>query len=274
MQVVIPIGTGSNWENNELRYCLRSLREALSDPVELIILGEVGVSIPWIKNALYFEVERYYPDSLEQEYGVKRYENFFATLGKYKWVCHQDWLEEEFLLVYDDIVFLNPVGDVHEFENVALCPDRLISKPHKRKDRHEATILQALELVNNYKKHDGTYNYETHAPRLYKKSLLQKLFRQNDITKLKIPFALSTLYGNIFYDIPKELAGNEGSRHICYNHWGNGFHELSATSTMVLDLAAKEYKVLSYQDKGLNAVDHLLARWIEDKFALKSCWEK
>lgn len=277
MQLVIPIGIGSEWQDNELRYCLRSVSEFFSFDVEVVVLGEPGVSLPWLTNCTYHEIPRFYPDGLQGEYGDRFFENYFCTLGKYKWLSQQEWLDDNFLVMYDDQLILKEVADPLVFENVAFCRDRSNKLDKKKRSRHERTILQALTLVNNYKKHDWLFNYETHAPRLYNKERLQKLFRQNDFTKMKIPFALSTLYGGMFYNEPKLLVKDEGGRHVCYVHWGavdSSAHHLCPTSKMELDIASKEYTCLSYNDKGLRACNSLLAGWIERRYPVKSGWEQ
>lgn len=93
MQIVIPIGIGSNWDNNELRYCLRSINEYLGD-VDLVVLGEPGVSIPWLTNCTYHELPRFYPEGLKEEYGDFVFGNFFTVLDKIRWFVEQDFCQD------------------------------------------------------------------------------------------------------------------------------------------------------------------------------------
>ena len=47
IDVVIPLGTGSRWQDNELRYCLRSIEKNLSGVNEVVIVGEKP---KWLTN--------------------------------------------------------------------------------------------------------------------------------------------------------------------------------------------------------------------------------
>jgi hypothetical protein len=271
MQVVIPIGTGSNWDNNELRYCLRSLDEYLGD-VDLVVLGEPGVDIPWLSNCTYHELPRFYPEGLEDEYGDRLYENYYCVLGKIRWFVNQDFCQDEFLYFYDDQIVLNPVTDYQVFFNKALCIDNAHKYDKKKRSRHEKTILQALELAHLSKHRNGLSSFNTHYPRLYNKQLLQKLFHKFPLEKQKIPYELATLYYNLFYEEPEHI-NKESCRLVAYIHWDHGVHQFSPTSNIEMDLIKKEYLVCSYNDRGLNACSYLLRNWMESFFAVKSKWE-
>lgn len=273
MQIVIPIGTGSNWENNELRYCLRSLQKNLKFDLEPIILGEQGVDITWLRNVLYVAVERFYPDNLEEEYGAKFFENYYAVLHKLCWFCNQDICGDEFLYVYDDQIFLNPVFDSLEFFNKALHIDKSNKLDKKKRTRHERTILQALELAHGEKHYNGLANHETHAPRLYNKVLLQKLFHRFPLEATKIPYALATLYYNLFFDDPV-LVDKESCRHVCYLHFDDGRHHYCPVSELELDNSIKDYTVCSYNDKGLDVRAGVLKSWLAKRYPTKSIYEE
>jgi len=276
MQVVIPIGTGSNWDNNELRYCLRSLQNLKFD-VEVIIFGEPGVSIPWLRNALYVDVTRFYPENLEDEYGVKMYENYYSVLGKLKWFCDQDICGDEFLLFSDDYLILKEVSDPNVFLNNALCKDNANKYDKKKRSRHERTILEALDLAHKDKHRNGLANYEIHAPRLYNKELLQKLFNRYPLEQTKIPYSLATLFYNLFFDKPNSLVKDESCRHVAYCHfdivdWTP--HHYTPVTGFEIEQSLKDYTVLSYTDKGLSVFGGLLKNWISAKYPDKSHWEE
>lgn len=271
MQVVIPLGIGSNWNNNELKYCLRSIEKHLKFDIEVIILGEQGVSIPWLQNCLYVELNRFYPDNLVGEYGSKKFEQFFCTLAKYKWISQQDFIQDDFILMYDDQLILNTIDDYRVFENVALCADR---SNKNSKSRHSETISQALDLSRNEKHHDLMYNGETHAPRLYNKQLLQKLFHRYPFEKMKIPYSLYTLYRNIFYGDPKTIIKDEACRLMAYCHFEDGTpHHKFPVTIFEIEQDLKDYLVCNYTDKGLNVCGGVFKVWVENKYNVKSCFE-
>jgi len=50
MNILIPLGDGSKWKNNELRYCLRGLEMYCRDLGQVIISGEKP---DWIQNIIH-----------------------------------------------------------------------------------------------------------------------------------------------------------------------------------------------------------------------------
>ena len=63
----LPLGDGSKWGNNELRYCLRSLEENWIPDFKVVIYGDPDCKPNWLKNVVYKEVERFYPEELIDE---------------------------------------------------------------------------------------------------------------------------------------------------------------------------------------------------------------
>ena len=272
MQVVIPIGVGSNWENNELRYCLRSLKHCKFD-VEPIILADEGVSIPWLTNVVCVPITRFYPQGLETEYGAKFFENYFSVLDKVRWFCHQDFCGDDFLLFSDDYLLLKDVDDPRLFENNALGKNNTSKLNKTRRTRHEKTILEALELAHQEKHCNGLAEYEIHAPRFYNKARLLKIFNRHPLEKQKTPYALATLYYNSYYDEPKCFVKDESCRIVCYCHFDDGYHQYMPDTISEMDYLADKYYMLSYQDKGLNVSDGFLKRWIISAYPDKCKYE-
>lgn len=275
MQIIIPIGTSSEWNNNELKYLLRSIDKYFSFDKEIVLVGEPGVSLDWTINCKYIETPRFYPEGLEKKYGgVRLYENFFTTLNKYKYVSVQDFVQEDFLIMYDDQLILQEIKDPYVFNNVALCVEHY-NKLKRKQSRHSQTILQALELSYGEKLHDNLYNSETHAPRLYNKQKLQKLFRKFKFEGMDVPYSLYTLYRNIYYGDPTKIVKNEDCHLIAYCHFEDGTpHHFFPDTFSELDMIAQQYSILNYTDKGLRSCDGLLARWIQHTLPNKSIYEK
>ena len=274
MTICIPIGIGSEWQNNELKYLLRSIDKNFKFDKEIILVGEPGVSLDWITGCKYVEVGRYYPEGLESKYsGNRLYENFFTTLNKYKYISEQDYIGDNFLVMYDDQVVLQGINDPSIFENVALCVEPY-NKLKRKQSRHSQTVLQALELSYGEKLHDSLYNAETHAPRLYNKQKLQKLFRMFKFEGMEVPYSLYTLYRNVFYGEPAKIVKKEDCSLIAYCHFDDGTpHHFFPDTFAELDYIANKYNVLNYTDKGLRSCDNLLARWLEKKFSDRCRYE-
>ena len=54
MDIVIALGTGSRWMDNELRYALRSIESYLKGHSGRILL--IGEKPKWIKNVDYYDI--------------------------------------------------------------------------------------------------------------------------------------------------------------------------------------------------------------------------
>ena len=269
MQVVIPIGVGSNWSNNELRYCLRSISKHCKFDVEPIILADEGVSIPWLTNVVCVPITRFYPQGLEEKYGMKMYENYFDTSHKLKWFSEQDFCGDNFLWMYDDQLILQDITDVQIFDNVAVGKIR-----SGRKSRHDKTIIQAMDISHRERCHNGLWISESHAPRYYNKAKLQRMFRCYPFETMDVPYALYTTYRNIYYDDPKSVIMDESCRLICYYHFDDGTPHHQLPDTMgEIDDASKKYYTLNFTDKGLNATGELLKRWIISAYPDKCKYE-
>jgi hypothetical protein len=270
MDIVIPIGLGSpdNWE---LKYHLRSLEKNCKLTFKPIILGEPGVSIPWIKEVVYVSTTRYYPENLEGEYHAKLFENFFSVLYKVK--CYADNHPEKFILAYDDQILLNSIESFDMFENVAFCREN-VRKLINGGSRHDKTICEALRIAHLHKCRNGLSNYTNHAYKVYEGSKLQKLFGCYPLEKQKIPYELYTLYCNIFYDEPQSVIKDELNKLVAYLHWDDGSpHHAFATSPQEINEIAKNYTLLSYNDAGLRVAGSTLKTWIENEFSKPSKYE-
>jgi hypothetical protein len=270
MQVIIPIGNGSNWQNNELRYCLRSLQENCKFDFDVTVISEPNCYPDWLTNVEHIEIPRYYPEGLEDDYGAKFYECYFSNLNKYFEYSNSSACPDKFAVVYDDQLLLKPIDSFDCFENVALCPDKSNQFDKKKRTRHEKTILKALDLAHMDRHTDNLYNYATHCIKVYERERLQKLFRKFPYQKMKIPYDLATLYFNIYYDHPKLVLRDATCSTIAYLHFEDGYHHFDAITSPELDNIAKRYTMISYNDRGLLPG---VKNWIENRWPYKSKYE-
>jgi len=93
MDLVYPLGTGTVWEDNELRYSLRSVEENLNGVRNIYIIGQKPA---WLKNVIHLE----HPDNS----GVKSKNTYL----KYRLVCQQPDLSDNWLMMNDDFFINEP----------------------------------------------------------------------------------------------------------------------------------------------------------------------
>lgn len=275
MKILIPLGTGSNWDNNELRYCLRSLNENLKGDYEIHIYGNV---VPeWLTNVMVHPAERYYPEWLKKKNNGKLdYENFFDTLNKVKSFAQKGI---EFVYMYDDVLLLHEL-DVEDIINIPLELENKKFYHIRNFDKHGRTINAAIDLLQENGVSSPLYNFETHLPRIYSSAKLIYLFEKFPFDKYEVPYALATMYFN-FYKLEDE---EFDVKRIKYYKAGFYFDPGKVASYMSNSLEEIEKAVqgktwLNYNDMGLNlmATDlsgkQYLKEWIMKQFPNKSQYE-
>lgn len=271
MRIFIPLGQGAKERDNwELKYMLRSLQTNYFGEVEVYVYGDPESRPDWLKNVFYEEIERYYPEGLEERYGVKRYENYFATAHKLKRFALSEDCPNRFVYMYDDQLLVQQINSFDHLEGVVV--GRFKDRKGFGYSRHDETVKAAIELAHQDKHHNGLYVGATHLPRIFDKDKLCKTFRRFPLEKQLIPYDIYTLYFNLYYDEPSVLLMKENKLKASI-HWDANPQDLSPVKMAEIDEAAKNHEWINYTDKGLMAVDSLLMRWIEQKFPTKSKYE-
>lgn len=275
ISVMIPLGSGSRWNDNELRYTLRSIDTNFDFEYNVTIYSDH--KIDWLQNVTLTEVPRYYPEHAKKYFGgILHYENYYDTLNKLKKASLSDDLEEDILYVYDDVLLLQKqnkeqISKVYAGGMFKDNPDYWIN-PKRNKWRN--TIFQAIERARGFGK---VYLYETHLPRLYHKSKLREMFKMFPIESLEIPYAPATLYFNMFYSKPdynyktsKEALDNDIKAGF-YGTPNNLCDVFPSKLPKQIELAVKNKLWVNYNDAGLTEP---MKEWINKKFPNKSKFEK
>jgi len=296
MKILIPLGNGSCWgNNNELRYMLRSIEQNLKGSYEIEIYGDAP---EWLTNVTVVKTERYYPEWLKEENAKNKrgldYENFFDTLNKVKMFYEVN--EGDFLYMYDDVLVIKEIS-IEDIQNTPLEFEEPEFYHIRKHEKHGRTINTSVELLalkhrggfynyllsNNIKfdVYDRILNYETHLPRKYNIKKLKLLIDYFNFTELKIPYALATLYFNYypedagdssFEPIKKIKAGFYGTDENVASYLSGSLQEIEA--------ATKDKIFVNYNDMGLNCMatdlsgKQYLKEWIMKRFPNKSKFEK
>lgn len=94
MDLVYILGTGSVWQNNELRYSLRSVEKNVLDLGKVFIVGEYP---EWLQKAIHIPC----PDTY-----ITKWKNAYVKVSK---ACECPEISREFLLMNDDFFILHPI---------------------------------------------------------------------------------------------------------------------------------------------------------------------
>jgi len=98
MDVIIPLGKGSLWQDNELRYALRSIEKNLKDYENIVIVGEKP---EWVTGVHFIPQD--------DPYRCKERN----IMEKVRTACLTATVSDLFLFSNDDIYFMEPIS-IHE----------------------------------------------------------------------------------------------------------------------------------------------------------------
>ena len=156
VDVVIPLGTGSWWNDRELRFCLRALETNFKELGQVWLVGECP---SWCVNVRHICM----PD-------------LFATnkdanlISKFMVACYQSEMSETFLRVSDDEILLKPtfVGQLQPFHQGPI-------RSPKGNRWH-----QRLKRTGQWLRETGRtdWNYDSHIPAPMYRDSFRRIFNR------------------------------------------------------------------------------------------------
>jgi len=152
LDILIPLGKGSRWQDNELRYCLRSIEKSLVGVGNIFIVGECP---EWLTGVIHI------PFSDVPGYGYRDKNIFLKIMAG----CEDKRLSDDFLFMNDDHYLLqNFIIEEFPYFNQGLLKDKINSMgdgiPYKK------------VLVNTYdamRRHHWLLDFDVHCPIIYNK---------------------------------------------------------------------------------------------------------
>lgn len=162
IDILIPLGLGSNWGNNELRYSLRSVEKHLSGVGNVFIIGEKP---EWITNIIHI------PHSDIPQGSMRDYNIFLKIMAGIR----DERLSDRFLYMSDDH-YLRHSFDASAFPYYS-CGDIL---DRLKEEASDVPYIKVLQNTYNYLTAHSfeTENFNVHAPVVYNKSLFEDCFPQ------------------------------------------------------------------------------------------------
>lgn len=240
--LVYVLGSGSKWNNNELRFSLRSVEKNLKGVGKIYVVGE---------NPGYFTdkiIYIYYPDPL----GGRNADGNMAL--KILRACSEENLSDNFLFMNDDFI-INREMEVSEIpwlhkNDMATRPEEYWNREFYRKRlRRTFEVLQERNLP--------TIQYDYHAPMLMNKHEFPKVMEQFDY-KEDIGYTFRSLYGNCMKLPAIPILGKKVTLYRNYK-------------VAQLDKKTSNIDFVGYNDYGLNSS---LKWWLINAFPDKSSYEK
>lgn len=181
MDVLYPLGTGSNYRNLELRFSLRSLINVDHDRIFLI-----GPLLPrWIQNISYIKFD---DKPLRKQINV---------INKILFMCRPDsGLSEDFILMNDDFYFLKK----QELKNYIM--DLSLQDLFNKHPKSSYGLAVHTTITYLKKNQLPELNYEIHYPFIINKKKFLELFSKIDSKEGAILYR--SIYGNT-YQLPGEM---------------------------------------------------------------------
>lgn len=170
MDIVYILGTGSQWDNNEIRYSLRSLKNLPHRKVFVI-----GEKCDWFSDKIiHIPAKDPYQDKLKN------------AIHKLRIACRDERVSDDFILMNDDFYVLEKLDEVKYFHKGTL--EQSIKNHPTKNGKYYDTIVRTKELLN------GGYDYSMHYPFIYNKVKLLKILKE--VSAYGNQWLLRTIYGN------------------------------------------------------------------------------
>jgi hypothetical protein len=234
IDILIPLGPGSKWDNNELRYCLRSICANLTGWRRIYIVGE---PVDWLQKTPVCRHVPHEQESVNKEARIAR---------RVAWAFRNLPLSDRVLFMNDDHVILKP-ADARTYPNYYKASLERCAKVHPETSCYGKS-LRATDAALKAARHPA-HSYDIHTPIIYERNKFLALRDWWDRSaELECGYVVKSVYGNVH--------GIGGERRPdCLLGKPRTYAQIEQM------LANKD--VFSFNDSGLNAD---LKRWLADRF--------
>lgn len=179
IDIVIPLGNGSHWKNNELRYCLRSIEKNVKEYRNIVIVGNKP---RWIDNITHID----YPDVYTDRAAYNIY-------NKLRIACTSNLVSDNFIYFNDDFFITKEINAFfYPYYADKTLNRKIADYMHDEDNWYNTNIVNTIGVLedNNF----STYNYDIHCPIVINKDRFLKLMATFDWQKYD--YCIKSLYAN------------------------------------------------------------------------------
>jgi hypothetical protein len=174
--IVIPLGTGSRWNDTELRYCLRSVEKHLTGYGDIFIIGEKP---DWVRNVIHIPCAGYGDKTYDKERNI--YTKVMAAIADKR-------VTDDFLFMNDDHFLLqNYEAGKFPFYCHGWLSEYMTVTDYKNTVKNTNELLRPLG-------HDCLY-FDLHCPIIYNKEKFAWCVSDADWST-PFGYCIKTVYGN------------------------------------------------------------------------------
>lgn len=189
VDVVYILGTGSKWQNNEIRYSLRSIEKYLLNYGNVFIVGEKP---DFVQNVIHIPIADGVEDAASN------------IMAKIVYACASPLISKHFLCMQDDIFLLNYfVADKFPYYKDGSLYDLLLSTPID--NWYRKNILSTRDCLQNKSKKSD--HFDTHVPIIYDKPSFVTVMSQYDWNAAS--YLIKSLYCNTLRIEGEQLADSK-----------------------------------------------------------------
>jgi hypothetical protein len=241
VDVVYVLGTGSNWNNNEIRFSLRAIEKNLKGVGNIFIIGEKP---DWLQNVIHIP----HPD----EYGAKNADG--NIIRKVLRAIEDERLSNRFLFINDDHLVVQPIeaGEVPYFHK----GDMNTYKAEYFKVNYWRKRLGRTKDVLNFKGLPA-FHFDCHTPIVFDKNLFPEIVGRFDYG-VGPGYTMKSIYSNTAGVEPTMLTDQ---KKVIFDHY----------TRAQIDKRVEGCTFISYNDAGLN---NELKMWLAETFSKQSRFEK
>lgn len=182
IDIVYVLGQGTTWNNNELRYSLRSVEKYLKNYRNVYLIGNNKPD--FLDNVTYYHVD---------DISKKPQKNVAACLYV---ASNLEKLSDNFMFFNDDFYLLkNTDASTYPiYHNPSKGNDLIVhAKDDNYRRKIECTVSKIWELTG-----DKPYSYyDLHLPIIFNKKELDRVLRWYGFTDDKEGLLVRTMYGNL-----------------------------------------------------------------------------
>lgn len=181
IDVVIPLGKHSPYNNLELRYCLRAIEKHLTNYRNVYIIGECP---SWLQNIIHIPAS----DTSSHEINIMR---------KILVACNEESISEQFILFNDDHFLIDDVdAEQYPYYYYDDLNRKVVGSMYRESCNNTRTILQQ----NNF---DIKY-FDIHCPIIYNKFAFKHCMESYN-WDVRSGYVLKSLYCNTFKIVGEEM---------------------------------------------------------------------
>lgn len=176
IDVIYLLGKGSQWQDNEIRYSLRSLEKYLKDYRKVFIIGHKPDFLN--ENAIHVPFQDVYTNKARN------------IMAKVHWMAGDQRMTHEFMMLNDDYFFLKDLSALN-YPYYYKCDLTLSSKiNHNEYSKHcEATLTTLTQAGLK------TKNFDVHRPIIFHKFKLKQMCSKFN-WHIKYGYILKSMYCN------------------------------------------------------------------------------